>query len=582
MRWRTRCCTTPGEAAQAETLRPRDRRPRAERLAAAELECAAAAAAFAAARLGLSALATAAGAPAAIAPAGLREMLGWREAALDRVVALDRAREEERLAAAALEAGRQRLVAVLGAEGELPTLLEVAESRVSAAREAAATRKAAEARERDAAHTVAERDKAAQRARAALAEWLDNWRAAVAGLARQPDESPEATGAALALVDELRGHEAEAASFGTRVGAMQAAVDGFAARMAALCESVAPGLAGLPPQQAAARLALLLKDERAAAARRQALVEAHAKASAAAEARRTAARDAAAALAALRSALRVEDDAAAEAQLRRIARAAEAEAALEEARGHILAQGGGRPEAELEAMAAASTAEADSAEIARLEARQTELNARLEAASAEARSAAEARDRAGEGEDAVAAAARRESARAELARHAEDALVLHAAASLLRAALEGERAEAGSGTLARIGAVFRALTLGVHAGVTVEDRGTDQVMVALEADGRGRKDVGEALSEGARDQLFLALRLVALEDYARANPALPFIADDVLQTFDDARATAALRALLELSLHVQVIVLTHHPHLASLAGALPDGAVHRVKLVEAA
>ena len=55
----------------------------------------------------------------------------------------------------------------------------------------------------------------------------------------------------------------------------------------------------------------------------------------------------------------------------------------------------------------------------------------------------------------------------------------------------------------------------------------------------------------------------------KAAPALPFIADDILQTFDDTRARAALEALVGLSRHVQVIVLTHHPHLLALARGLP-------------
>jgi uncharacterized protein YhaN len=84
----------------------------------------------------------------------------------------------------------------------------------------------------------------------------------------------------------------------------------------------------------------------------------------------------------------------------------------------------------------------------------------------------------------------------------------------------------------------------------------------------------DELSEGTRDQLFLALRLVAIEDHLDASPPLPFVADDILQTFDDARATATLRALLELSERTQVLVLTHHEHVLDLAGALPAGTVH--------
>lgn len=58
-----------------------------------------------------------------------------------------------------------------------------------------------------------------------------------------------------------------------------------------------------------------------------------------------------------------------------------------------------------------------------------------------------------------------------------------------------------------------------------------------------------------------------------AGPPLPFIADDILQTFDDARATAALRVLVELSAHVRVIVLTHLRHMADLTEGLAPGCV---------
>jgi uncharacterized protein YhaN len=88
-----------------------------------------------------------------------------------------------------------------------------------------------------------------------------------------------------------------------------------------------------------------------------------------------------------------------------------------------------------------------------------------------------------------------------------------------------------------------------------------------------RKLLGQ-LSEGTRDQLYLALRMVALRDHAEAAEPMPFIADDVLQTFDDTRAAAALGALVGLSETLQVIVLTHHEHLATLAAALPEGRVN--------
>jgi len=60
---------------------------------------------------------------------------------------------------------------------------------------------------------------------------------------------------------------------------------------------------------------------------------------------------------------------------------------------------------------------------------------------------------------------------------------------------------------------------------------------------RNRKSLDQ-LSEGTCDQLYLALRIAALEDYAKTASPLPFIADDILQTFDDARTSATLHALL--------------------------------------
>jgi uncharacterized protein YhaN len=83
----------------------------------------------------------------------------------------------------------------------------------------------------------------------------------------------------------------------------------------------------------------------------------------------------------------------------------------------------------------------------------------------------------------------------------------------------------------------------------------------------------DQLSEGTRDQLFLALRVAAIEDHLKTAEPLPFIGDDILQTFDDDRALAALRVLTELSQHTQVIVLTHHRHILELATRLPPDSV---------
>jgi uncharacterized protein YhaN len=69
------------------------------------------------------------------------------------------------------------------------------------------------------------------------------------------------------------------------------------------------------------------------------------------------------------------------------------------------------------------------------------------------------------------------------------------------------------------------------------------------------------LSDGTRDQLYLALRLAALELHLEQAMPLPFIADDLFINYDDARAEAGLEALVALSEQTQVIFLSHHDHL---------------------
>ncbi len=75
----------------------------------------------------------------------------------------------------------------------------------------------------------------------------------------------------------------------------------------------------------------------------------------------------------------------------------------------------------------------------------------------------------------------------------------------------------------------------------------------------------QGLSEGTRDQLYLAVRLAALELHLQQTIPLPFMADDLFINYDDARSRAGLQALAKLSQATQVIFLTHHEHLVPLA-----------------
>ena len=78
----------------------------------------------------------------------------------------------------------------------------------------------------------------------------------------------------------------------------------------------------------------------------------------------------------------------------------------------------------------------------------------------------------------------------------------------------------------------------------------------------------EGMSNGTRDQLYLALRLASLEKYMESSEPMPFIVDDILVDFDDERSEAALNALAELAKKTQVILFTHHSRVVEQARKL--------------
>ena len=86
------------------------------------------------------------------------------------------------------------------------------------------------------------------------------------------------------------------------------------------------------------------------------------------------------------------------------------------------------------------------------------------------------------------------------------------------------------------------------------------------------------MSEGTRDQLYLALRLAALELHLQQTIPLPFIADDLFINYDDGRAKAGLQALAQLSESTQDIFLTHHEHLVPVAQSVFGDGMNVVNL----
>lgn len=168
------------------------------------------------------------------------------------------------------------------------------------------------------------------------------------------------------------------------------------------------------------------------------------------------------------------------------------------------------------------------------------------------------------------AAAEKQDAGARILDLSEQYLEQEIAARLLSAAIERYRSHHQDPLLERAGQHLEKLTCGSFSGLAVDfEEGNRRVLRAK------RKESGEhidvtGMSDGARDQLFFALRLAYIEDHCARIGTCPVILDDVLMAFDNDRAVAALQVLSELAKRTQVLLFTHHLHHVELARQVLD------------
>jgi uncharacterized protein YhaN len=161
-------------------------------------------------------------------------------------------------------------------------------------------------------------------------------------------------------------------------------------------------------------------------------------------------------------------------------------------------------------------------------------------------------------------AADRQAALAEMTGIAEQYVRLRSAITLLQWSIDRYRREKQAPMLKRAGELFAILTCGSFQTLQLEfDEHDNMHLAGLRHAGR-RVPVG-GMSTGTADQLYLALRIAAVEDYLDHAEPIPFIADDLFINFDDKRAAAGFQVLGELAKKTQVLFFTHHEHLLDVA-----------------
>lgn len=126
------------------------------------------------------------------------------------------------------------------------------------------------------------------------------------------------------------------------------------------------------------------------------------------------------------------------------------------------------------------------------------------------------------------------------------------------------------------GQLFEQLTLGEYVQL-IREVGDTNTLQAIPRQG-GQKSPAE-LSTGTREQLYLAIRLAYLRQYAAKAEPLPLVMDDVLVNFDEDRAKQTLAVLRDFSREHQIIFLTCHRHMVDLARQV-DGSLQPIELRE--
>jgi len=124
---------------------------------------------------------------------------------------------------------------------------------------------------------------------------------------------------------------------------------------------------------------------------------------------------------------------------------------------------------------------------------------------------------------------------------------------------------------------YRMITKGAYSGLSTQPNGDKEILLGVVAGGGSK--LATEMSTGARAQLYLALRIAGYHEFAKTRPSLPFIADDILETFDNFRSEESCRLFAEMAKTGQVIVATHHHHLIEISRrACPAVTVHQLEM----
>lgn len=447
---------------------------------------------------------------------------------------------------------------------------------------AAKTRRDLDAAHHKATAAVARKRKEFEKAQAEWQAWTAEWEAALKTLQFPATATPETAEAQINAIDDMREAAVRISDLRhERIEKIERDIKAFEAEVAALAQAIAPHLQGADPEEAVLELDRLAaeaarvrdlkdaKDSDIGGVQRK-IEECRASSG---EAREIIARlqrkATVTSMDDLRIAIQRSDE------MRALA------AELDRLTAALTQDGDGLSVADLTAECSGTDFDAIAAKEQTITEEVQELRNRLMEAREIRNTARQVFDAIGGDDKAARDAADRQAALAEIAEIAEQYVRLRSAIVLLQWAIDRYRREKQAPMLKRAGELFTILTCGSFKTLQLEFDDHDNMQLAgIRQDGKRVPVAG--MSSGTADQLYLALRIAAVEDYlGRAEP-MPFIADDLFINFDDKRAAAGFRVLGELAKKTQVLFFTHHEHLLEVARKALGVTIARATLPAAA
>jgi len=512
-----------------------------------------------------------------LSPLAPREMLAWlrrAEALREKLETLRSLNDDIRQLEHSRKGARDALLAALAVlkigipgsddDEQLASLLSFAEEQLMGFQQRLEAVRKLQSSKDDAVADHKQTEDDAKDLQARRKQWQAAWRDAVAWLELGEDPSPEEVSAALEQLEEIFGSLKDADNPGGRILGIRKVIEEFEQQVKDFAEEVDMPLGDESPAVFIGRLVEAVGAAQKAQERRAALEEQLPELDA--EQRQLSA-DIDAAKAHLEE-LKKQAAAETEAELLQVEQASARRLELLKQKRELLQQlqenGEGRTVDELREESRGKDIDSLPAEIDGKTQLAKELRSKLdELKERRAELAAQEKDMTGSGA-AAEAKERASQILAEMRSEVGQYLRARMAAHMLEEQIERFRRENQTPLLARASKLFSQLTLGAYKGLRddLDDKGTPFVLGVRPDD----KEVPvDGMSDGTCDQLFLSLRLAALESHLHKAEPMPFVVDDILIGFDDERSRAALKVLGDLASKTQVILFTHHARVVELA-----------------